>query len=167
MEIERVDGKIQSGVKPPQSKKQGSGLNFWKMITFASWCEIPSPSALRPTLLSDFKFQVSASPQALDSLLSTQSPYLRDTPTAGFRMIQRHRASMRLSTQFPRRTTIQRRSRHATLRRRWQEKAARGGGGLGKRISPGRINPFSEGGGRCARFRRRRSPQAGHRGSPL
>jgi hypothetical protein len=28
MGIERVDGKIQSGVKPPQSKKQGSGLNF-------------------------------------------------------------------------------------------------------------------------------------------
>jgi hypothetical protein len=45
MGIVRVDGKIQSGVKPPQSKKPGSGLNFWKMITFASWCEIPSPSA--------------------------------------------------------------------------------------------------------------------------
>jgi hypothetical protein len=42
---ERVDGKIQSGVKPPQSKKPGSGLNFWKMINFASWCEIPSPTA--------------------------------------------------------------------------------------------------------------------------
>jgi hypothetical protein len=38
--VERVDGKIQSGVKPPQSKKQGSGLNFGKMITFA-------PSRLR------------------------------------------------------------------------------------------------------------------------
>jgi hypothetical protein len=35
MGIERVDGKIQSGVKPPQSKKPGFGLNFWKMITFA------------------------------------------------------------------------------------------------------------------------------------
>jgi hypothetical protein len=45
MEIERVDGKIQSGVKLPQSKKEGSGLNFLKMITFASWCEIPSPTA--------------------------------------------------------------------------------------------------------------------------
>jgi hypothetical protein len=33
---ERVDGKIQSGVKPPQSKKTGSGLNFWEMITLAS-----------------------------------------------------------------------------------------------------------------------------------
>jgi hypothetical protein len=33
-------GKIQSGVKPPQSKKPGSGRNFWKMITFA-------PSRLR------------------------------------------------------------------------------------------------------------------------
>jgi hypothetical protein len=33
-------GKIQSGVKPPQSKKEGSGRNFWKMITFA-------PSRLR------------------------------------------------------------------------------------------------------------------------
>jgi hypothetical protein len=30
MGIERVDGKIQSGVKPPQSKKPGSGLNFGK-----------------------------------------------------------------------------------------------------------------------------------------
>jgi hypothetical protein len=28
MGIERVDGKIQSGVKPPQSKKEGSGLNL-------------------------------------------------------------------------------------------------------------------------------------------
>jgi hypothetical protein len=27
MGIERVDGKIQSGVKPPQSKKQGSGIS--------------------------------------------------------------------------------------------------------------------------------------------
>jgi hypothetical protein len=42
---ERVDGKIQSGVKPPQSKKPGSGLNFWKMITLASSREIPSPTA--------------------------------------------------------------------------------------------------------------------------
>jgi hypothetical protein len=25
-------GKIQSGVQPPRYKKQGSGLNFWKMI---------------------------------------------------------------------------------------------------------------------------------------
>jgi hypothetical protein len=72
MGIERVDGEIQSGVKPPQSKKPGSGLNFWKMIAFASWREIPSPTALRPTPLSDFKFQVSASPQALDSRLSAQ-----------------------------------------------------------------------------------------------
>jgi hypothetical protein len=45
MGIERVDGEIQSGVKPPQSKKPGSGLNFWKMITLASSREIPSPSA--------------------------------------------------------------------------------------------------------------------------
>jgi hypothetical protein len=30
MGIERVDGEIQSGVKPPQSKKDGSGLNFEK-----------------------------------------------------------------------------------------------------------------------------------------
>jgi hypothetical protein len=29
MARERVDGKIQSGVKPPQSKKPGSGLNFF------------------------------------------------------------------------------------------------------------------------------------------
>jgi hypothetical protein len=27
MGIERVDGKIQSGVKPPQSKKQRSGIS--------------------------------------------------------------------------------------------------------------------------------------------
>jgi hypothetical protein len=45
MGIERVDGKIQSGVKPPQSKKPGSGLNFWKMITLASSRETLSPSA--------------------------------------------------------------------------------------------------------------------------
>jgi hypothetical protein len=37
--------KIQSGVKPPQSKKPESGLNFWKMITLASWREILSPTA--------------------------------------------------------------------------------------------------------------------------
>jgi hypothetical protein len=42
---ERVDEKIQSGVQPPQSKKSVSGLNFWKMITLASWREIPSPTA--------------------------------------------------------------------------------------------------------------------------
>jgi hypothetical protein len=30
MGIERVDGKIQSGVQPPQSKKPGSGLSFGK-----------------------------------------------------------------------------------------------------------------------------------------
>jgi hypothetical protein len=33
MGIERVDGKIQSSVQPPQSKKPGSGLKFLKMIT--------------------------------------------------------------------------------------------------------------------------------------
>jgi hypothetical protein len=43
--VERVDGKIQSGVKPPQSKIPGSGLNFWKMITLASSRETASPSA--------------------------------------------------------------------------------------------------------------------------
>jgi hypothetical protein len=35
--------------------------------------------------ISNFRFSHSPSPQALDSRLSTQSPYLRDTPTAGFR----------------------------------------------------------------------------------
>jgi hypothetical protein len=45
MARQRVDGKIQSGVQPPQSKKPGSGLNFLKMITLASWREIPSPTA--------------------------------------------------------------------------------------------------------------------------
>jgi hypothetical protein len=43
--IEHVDGKIQCGVKPPQSKKSGSGLDFWKMIAFAASRETPSPSA--------------------------------------------------------------------------------------------------------------------------
>jgi hypothetical protein len=71
MGIERVDGKIQSGVKPPQSKKPGSGLNFLKMITLASSREIPSPTALRPTPPSDFKFQVSAFPQPPSPRLST------------------------------------------------------------------------------------------------
>jgi hypothetical protein len=42
---ERDDGKIQSGVQPPQSKKSGSGLDFWKMIAFAASRETPSPSA--------------------------------------------------------------------------------------------------------------------------
>jgi hypothetical protein len=45
MARERVDGKIQSGVKPPQSKKPRSGLIFLKMITFAASRETPSPSA--------------------------------------------------------------------------------------------------------------------------
>jgi hypothetical protein len=30
--VKRVDGEIQSGVKPPQSKKQASGLNFGKNV---------------------------------------------------------------------------------------------------------------------------------------
>jgi hypothetical protein len=38
--------KIPSGVKPPQSKKPGSDLIFWKTITFAPAREIPSPTAL-------------------------------------------------------------------------------------------------------------------------
>jgi hypothetical protein len=33
-------GEIQSGVKPPQSKKTGSDLNFLKMITFAPSREV-------------------------------------------------------------------------------------------------------------------------------
>jgi hypothetical protein len=33
--VKRVDGEIQSGVKPPQSKKQASGLIFWKMFAVA------------------------------------------------------------------------------------------------------------------------------------
>jgi hypothetical protein len=41
MGIERVDGKIPSGVKPPQSKKPGCDLNFLKMITLAPSREIP------------------------------------------------------------------------------------------------------------------------------
>jgi hypothetical protein len=34
MEIERVDGKIQSGVKPPQSKKEGSGISHEVAMIF-------------------------------------------------------------------------------------------------------------------------------------
>jgi hypothetical protein len=64
MGIGRADEEIPSGVQPPQSKKPGSGLNFWKMITFASSRETPSPTALRPTPPSDFKFQGSVFPQA-------------------------------------------------------------------------------------------------------
>jgi hypothetical protein len=52
---ERVDGKIQSGVKPPQSKKQGSGLNFLIQI-------------------SNFRFPHSPSPQAIDSRLPSLDP---------------------------------------------------------------------------------------------
>jgi hypothetical protein len=48
MGIERADGKIQSGVKPPQSKKEGSGLNISIQI---SGFRIPSPA-----LVSRFTF---------------------------------------------------------------------------------------------------------------
>jgi hypothetical protein len=89
MARERVGGKIQSGVKPPQSKKSGSGLNFWKMITFAPSLEIPSsmPDDRLLFQILFFKFQVSAfssapKPSTLDFRLSAQSPYLRDLPTA-------------------------------------------------------------------------------------
>jgi hypothetical protein len=44
MGIERVDGKIQSGVQPPQSKKEGSGLNF--LIQISGFRIPPSPQAL-------------------------------------------------------------------------------------------------------------------------
>jgi hypothetical protein len=44
MGIERVDGKIQSGVQPPQSKKPGSGLNFLIQISNLGF-RIPPPSA--------------------------------------------------------------------------------------------------------------------------
>jgi hypothetical protein len=44
MGIERVDGKIQSGVKPPQSKKQGSGLNFLIQISGFRISPAPKPS---------------------------------------------------------------------------------------------------------------------------
>jgi hypothetical protein len=67
--VERVDGKIQSGVKPPQSKKPGSGRNFLIQISnFRFLHSFPAPK-----------------PSTLDSRLSTQSPYLRDTPSVGFR----------------------------------------------------------------------------------
>jgi hypothetical protein len=48
MGIERVDGKIQSGVKPPQSKKEGSAISregamifgigkLWDSFFFLGW----------------------------------------------------------------------------------------------------------------------------------
>jgi hypothetical protein len=55
MGIERVDGKIQSGVKPPQSKKQGSGRNFLIQISnfrFLHSFPAPKPSTLDPIALS-------------------------------------------------------------------------------------------------------------------
>jgi hypothetical protein len=53
MGIERVDGKIQSGVKPPQSKKQGSGLNFLIQISNFRFSRSPQPpSHLHPTSVS-------------------------------------------------------------------------------------------------------------------
>jgi hypothetical protein len=68
MGIERVDGKIQSGVQPPQSKKPGSGLNFLIQIS---------------------GFRIPPQPSTLDSRLSTQSPDLRVTPTVGLRITMR------------------------------------------------------------------------------
>jgi hypothetical protein len=46
MGIERVDGKIQSGVQPPQSKKSGSGLNF--LIQISGFRIPPSPRLSTP-----------------------------------------------------------------------------------------------------------------------
>jgi hypothetical protein len=48
MGIERVDGKIQSGVKPPQSKKPGSGLNFDSNFRFPHSPRPPSPRLSTP-----------------------------------------------------------------------------------------------------------------------
>jgi hypothetical protein len=44
MGIERVNGKIQGGVKPPQSKKPGSGLNFLIQISGFRIPPAPKPS---------------------------------------------------------------------------------------------------------------------------
>jgi hypothetical protein len=41
MGIERVDGKIQSGVKPPQSKKPGSGISREDAETRKVWDRVP------------------------------------------------------------------------------------------------------------------------------
>jgi hypothetical protein len=61
MGIERVDGEIQSGVKPPQSKKPGSGLNFLIQI-------------------SNFRFpHPPPSPQAIDSRLPSLDPVALST----------------------------------------------------------------------------------------
>jgi hypothetical protein len=44
------------------------------MITLASWREIPSPTSLRPTPPSDFKFQVFAFPQSPSPRLPSLDP---------------------------------------------------------------------------------------------
>jgi hypothetical protein len=85
MGIERLDGKIQSGVQPLQSKKQGSGLNFFDSDFKFQISAFPESHATNypPPLLSAFP----PKPSTLDSGLMTQSPYLRNTPTAGFRLM--------------------------------------------------------------------------------
>jgi hypothetical protein len=45
MGIERVDGENPKRCPATAVQETRSGLNFLKMITFASWCEIPSPTA--------------------------------------------------------------------------------------------------------------------------
>jgi hypothetical protein len=47
MGMERVDGKIQSGVQPPQSKKPGSGRNFLIQISNFRFPHSPQPPSPR------------------------------------------------------------------------------------------------------------------------
>jgi hypothetical protein len=71
MGIERVDGKIQSGVKPPQSKKEGSGLNFLIQISnFRFPHSPPAPKHRIPTPVSRPSSPISVIPQLRDLGLS-------------------------------------------------------------------------------------------------
>jgi hypothetical protein len=67
MGIERVDGTIQSGVKPPQSKKEGSGLNFLIQISNFRFPHSPQPPSPRlSTPVSGPNRPISVIPQLRD-----------------------------------------------------------------------------------------------------
>jgi hypothetical protein len=96
MAREHVDGEIQSGVKSPQSKKPGSGLNFWKMITFAAGRGIADPLKGKEEVEGD-----ASSACSVDTNSSAHTvgwlTYFRDIPIAGLRMhgsAVRHRVSL-------------------------------------------------------------------------
>jgi hypothetical protein len=67
MGIERADGKLQSGVKPPQSKKPGSGLNFLIQISNFRFPHSPQPPSPRfSTPVSRPNSPISVMPQLRD-----------------------------------------------------------------------------------------------------